>query len=145
MTDIPNNNDVLKGSCLCGKIAYQIRGGVGNLTHCHCSMCRKQHGAAFTTYARVAWDAFKFTSGADLVREFRSSAAVTRTFCSECGSTIQFIRDNRPGFGLAVGTMDSDPIRRPTAQIWAKDKASWWVLHDEPPYFDTYPSEQSYA
>ena len=136
------DDSVLKGSCLCGAIAYEIRGGVGNLSHCHCSMCRKAHGAAFGTYAPVAWDAFTFVRGKDHVREYRSSDEVTRTFCELCGSTLQFIRDDRPGFGLAVGTLDSDPIRRPTAQIWAKDKAPWWELQDSPPYYQTYPSAE---
>ncbi len=133
---------VLEGSCLCGAIRYEIRGGVGNLSHCHCSMCRKAHGAAFGTYAPVSWDAFTLVSGKEHVRAFRSSAEVTRTFCDRCGSTLQFIRDGSPGFGLAVGTLDSDPIRRPTVQIWARDKAPWWELQDSPPYYETEPSDE---
>lgn len=133
---------VLTGSCLCGEVRYEIKGGVGNLSHCHCSMCRKGHGAAFATYAPVVWEAFGFTQGEDLVERYRSSDDVTRTFCKRCGSNLQFIRDDRSGFGIAAGTLDDDPIRRPTLQIWARDKAPWWDLHDNPPYHDSYPSNQ---
>ena len=137
-----SSDTTLSGSCLCSGIRYEIQGGVGNLSHCHCSMCRKGHGAAFATYARVGWKAFKFTQGEDLISRYRSSNNVTRTFCKKCGSNLQFIRDDRPGFGLAAGTLDDDPIRRPTAQIWVGDKAPWWDLHDDPPYDDSYPMSE---
>ena len=100
--------------------------------HCHCSMCRKIHGAAFGTYAAVAWKEFRFTCGETVVASYRSTSAVTRTFCSKCGSTLQFIRDGRGSFSLAVGTLDSDPGRRATRQIWTKDKAPWWDLTEKP-------------
>ena len=131
----------LTGSCLCGGISYRIRGGVGNLTYCHCSMCRKAQGSAFGSYAPVSWGAFEVVNGEELIREYRSSAEVTRTFCGCCGSTLQFIRDGRGGFGIAVGTLNEDPGGRATAQIWTQNKAPWWNLHDEPPCYNTIPAE----
>ena len=49
---------MLHGSCLCGAIRYEIDGPLGAAGHCHCTMCRKAHGAAFGTYSRVKRDAF---------------------------------------------------------------------------------------
>ena len=40
----------VRGGCLCGKVRYQIKGRLFDASHCHCSMCRRQHGAAFATY-----------------------------------------------------------------------------------------------
>ena len=134
--------ELLNGSCLCGGVKYEIRGGVGNLSHCHCSMCRKAHGAAFGTYAPVAWSAFRMTQGEHLVHRYRSSPSVTRSFCGVCGSTMQYIPDGSPGFFLAVGTLDSDPIRRPQVQIWVRDKAPWWNIDPELPCYQTDPSEE---
>lgn len=142
MSTNENDEDVLSGPCLCGSVVYEIRGGVGNLSYCHCNMCHKAHGAAFATYAPVGWDAFKFVSGEDKVRRYSSSHDVERTFCSDCGSNLQFTRDDRAGFGLAVGTMDSDPTRRPTAQINTAYNAPWWDLQETPPCFDTHHSQQ---
>jgi len=135
---------VLRGSCLCGEIAYEIRGKVFRISHCHCSMCRKAHGAAFATYATVAWEDFVLLSGEPHLRRYSSSDQVTRTFCDRCGSTLQFMREGRPRFGIAAGTLDSDPGVRPSVQIFAQDKAPWWDLHEPPPSFDAYPpSEES--
>ena len=121
---------MLNGSCLCGAINYEIDSAVGEMGHCHCSMCRKAHGAAFGTYARVERDQFRFTSGEGLVGEYLSSPGITRTFCNTCGSTLQWIPEGKTAFGLAVGTLDSDPGVRPSYQIWTRDKAPWWQLED---------------
>ena len=43
----------LKGQCLCGSIQYEIDKVEPKMAHCHCSMCRKFHGAAFSTFAEV--------------------------------------------------------------------------------------------
>ncbi|MGH8286041.1 MAG: GFA family protein, partial [Steroidobacteraceae bacterium] len=44
---------MIRGSCLCGGVRFEIDGPVGRASHCHCSMCRKAHGAAFGTDGRV--------------------------------------------------------------------------------------------
>ena len=44
---------MLKGSCLCGGIRYEIDADLGPVTNCHCSQCRKAAGAAFASNASV--------------------------------------------------------------------------------------------
>ena len=134
--------DPLRGSCLCGGIRYEVHGFIGAMSHCHCTMCRKAHGAAFGTYAPVPWQAFKLLAGEDLLQHYRSSDHVTRTFCAKCGSTLQYVPDDRPGFGLAVATLDDDPGAKVALQIWVKDKAPWWELSEDPPSFDTVPPKE---
>ena len=45
---------MIRGSCLCGAIRYEIAGPFEDMRHCHCSRCRKAHGAAFSTFARTS-------------------------------------------------------------------------------------------
>jgi len=99
----------------------------------------KRHGAPFGAYVDVGWRSFNFKCGESLVKKFRSSERVTRTFCGECGSNLQFIPDGLEGFALAVAALDCDPLRKPTSQIWVKSKAVWWDLQDEPRCFLTEP------
>ncbi len=128
-----------KGSCLCGAVEYEVDGNMGEPSLCHCSMCRKQHGAPFGAYSRVAWDEFRITKGEELIKSFRSSDDVSRTFCEVCGSTLQFVRDDRDGFGLAIGTLDSDFSTLPTEQIFTQDKSPWWSLTEEIPSYKLWP------
>jgi hypothetical protein len=108
-------------------------------------MCQKAHGAAFGTYAPIAWESFSILTGEPLIQRYRSSDHVIRTFCGTCGSNLQYIPDGRRGFGLAVATLDDDPGGKVELQIWAKNKAPWWELSDEPPYFDTVPPKDDGA
>lgn len=130
---------VYQGSCLCGEVQYEIDGDIGETGFCHCTMCQKQHGAPFGPYSSVQWDDFTVTHGESFIKGYRSSEIVTRTFCSECGSTLQFIRDNKPSFGLAVSTLDTPFTKTPDIQIYTADKAPWWTLTPEPPCYATYP------
>jgi hypothetical protein len=54
---------MLHGSCLCGGIRYVVSGPVYRMSHCHCSMCRKHHGAAFGTYLNTRVEHFAFRAG----------------------------------------------------------------------------------
>ncbi len=130
---------MIHGSCLCGSVRYEIRGPLGRITHCHCSMCRKAHGAAFGSYARVKQADFVWISGEADIASYRSSPEVQRTFCKRCGSSLQFIRESRPdGFALAVGTLDDDPGIRPSLHIFVGSKAPWFEIKDELPQHATY-------
>lgn len=128
---------MIRGSCLCGSVRYEIRGPLGPVTHCHCSQCRKIHGAAFGTYARVDRADFTLTSGESDIRSYPSSPGVLRTFCRQCGSTLQFLRESRPdSFSLAIGTLDDDPGVRPLHHIFVASKAPWFDITDGLPQFE---------
>jgi hypothetical protein len=97
-------------------------------------MCRKAHGAAFGSYARVNRKDFVLVSGGDQVSSYPSSADVERTFCGRCGSTLQFIRLSRPEtFWIALGTLDDDPGVRPDRHIYVESKAAWFDIVDDLP------------
>jgi len=42
----------IHGSCLCGGVEFEIDGPLTAPLNCHCSLCRKQHGAAFRSRMR---------------------------------------------------------------------------------------------
>ncbi|MCE2520679.1 MAG: GFA family protein, partial [Alphaproteobacteria bacterium] len=76
---------MVTGSCLCGAVRWLIDGPLTGMTHCHCSMCRKAHGAPFATYAAVDPESVTFLAGSDQTGVFESSPGAVRSFCSRCG------------------------------------------------------------
>jgi hypothetical protein len=41
----------ISGRCLCGGARYEIVDAPGDVSHCHCSMCHRDHGAALGNHA----------------------------------------------------------------------------------------------
>ena len=130
---------MLRGSCLCGAVRYEIDGAIADIHHCHCSRCRKAHGAAFSTFGRVAAAHLRVTSGADAIHRYRSSPPIERAFCATCGSNLTFRFDGMPdATWIAVGTLDDDPIARPNAHIFATSIAPWHRITDDLPQYEEY-------
>jgi len=59
-----------KGQCLCGEIRYEVCKIEKQMAHCHCSMCRKFHGAAFATYGEAKVENFKWLQGVDFIKSY---------------------------------------------------------------------------
>ena len=127
---------MIRGSCLCRRVRFEIQGQLGAMSHCHCSMCRKATGAAFGTYAEVRTENFRVVAGEELILRYKSSPGVERTFCSRCGSTLQFISAKRPDIvDVALGVLDDDPGIRVPHHIFVASKAPWVDITDGLPQF----------
>ena len=127
---------MIRGSCLCKRVRFEIQGQLGAMSHCHCSMCRKATGAAFGTYAEVKIENLKIVSGAEVIMRYRSSPGVERTFCARCGSTLQFVSEKNPGkVEVALGTLDDDPGIKVPRHIFVASKAPWFDITDGLPQF----------
>ena len=122
---------MIRGSCLCQGVRFEIHGTLSNASHCHCSMCRKAHGAAFATYAQAKASEFRVVTGAELIARYRSSPGIVRTFCARCGATLQWIRESKPEIiDIALGVLDDDPGVRPAMHIFVGSKAPWLEIAD---------------
>lgn len=127
---------MIRGSCLCGAVRYEIMSPLRKMTHCHCSMCRKAHGAAFATYAEVQFHDIRFVQGRELISHYRSSEKAQRSFCSQCGSNLLFEPTNTPDeVWVAIGGLDTNPKERPVAHIYVDSKAPWFEIRDSLPQF----------
>lgn len=118
-------SEICNGSCLCGAVAFEVAGPLTDLLHCHCRMCQKAHGAVFATFARVPHTAFTIIRGEDRISVYRSSGEACRTFCSQCGSTLQFVRDGSDTFGLAVSALDRPLDPQPVREVCTDSKIEW--------------------
>lgn len=131
---------MIRGSCLCGDVRFEIDGVLKRASHCHCSMCRKAHGAAFGTYAAAQAADFRVVSGENRITRYRSSAGIVRTFCARCGSTLQWLRESQPDVvDVALGVLDDDPGVRPANHIYVGSKAPWHEITDDLPQHATRP------
>ncbi|MDX1610072.1 MAG: GFA family protein [Halofilum sp. (in: g-proteobacteria)] len=126
---------MLKGSCGCGRVRYEIDGGLQPpVRNCHCWRCRKHSGASFATNAAVAAETFRLVAGHELLSSWESSPGVLRWFASCCGSPIYKRSEAKPAtLGLRMGTLDSDPGVRVEKHIEVDGKAPWVEFCDDLP------------
>lgn len=129
--------ELVRGSCLCRGVSWQVERPLKLMSHCHCSMCRKSHGSAFGTYVGASAEGYRL-SGEESIGTYRSSASGIRRFCTRCGSIVPNPVDGADVW-MPAGCLDDDPGVRPAAHIFVGSKASWYEIPDALPRFDAYP------
>jgi hypothetical protein len=128
----------IRGSCLCGGVKFAIEGPLLRPLNCHCSNCRKQHGAPFRSRVRVRIADFRWLQGEDLVRFFESSPGFQRGFCSVCGTPV-INKSAVPEYGVPLATLDGDPGVRPELHCFVASKAAWFEISDPLPQHPGFP------
>lgn len=119
-------NSSVGGRCLCGAVRLRAALPPNWVAHCHCSMCRRAHGAGFVTWVGFPRGAVKIEKGDDLLVRFRSSAKARRSFCSRCGSTLLFESENWPDeTHVTLANLDSAEGLEPQAHAYWSSRAPW--------------------
>jgi len=78
-------------------------------------------------WVTCATESFRFTQGSP--REFQSSEPVTRTFCSNCGTSLTYRHKDRPlEVDITLTSLDDAKAHAPIDHIYMNDALSW----DEP-------------
>ena len=127
---------MLDGGCLCGGVRFRITGKLGPVGFCHCKQCQRASGSAFAANAPVRTRYLELSSGSDLLKEYESSPGKFRAFCGRCGSPIYSRRDSEPELRrIRLGSLDSDPERRPLGHVWVRSKAPWYSIGDSLPQY----------
>jgi len=133
---------MIRGSCLCGKVRFELNGAPQFINHCHCSMCRKAHGAAFGSFLHASGTAFRWTSGEENVERYPSSPGNARAFCKTCGSNMPVLEGGGAHVIIPAGALDADPGVRPVVHIFTASKASWFEIADTLPQFEQFPPKE---
>ena len=102
--------------------------------HCHCSICRRIHGAGFVTWFAVPRAQLRITAGeSDLVR-FQSSDHGTRSFCGSCGSTLFFESTlHAERIDIVLANVDGPIDREPQLHAYFDCRAEWVTVEDSLP------------
>jgi hypothetical protein len=89
-----SERESMSGTCLCGAVQFQLDPPTDFLSICHCRSCRLSHGAPCVAWTSVPLARFRFTSGEERVRWYRSSEWIRWGFCGECGSHLLYRADS---------------------------------------------------
>ncbi|HXF53461.1 MAG TPA: GFA family protein [Hyphomicrobiaceae bacterium] len=105
---------VLTGGCQCGAVRYALYAEPTGASICHCRMCQKAFGNYFAPLTGVKLDEIAWTRGAPAT--FRSSEAVERGFCRDCGTPLTYRILGRNRISVSIGSLDQPDRVHPERQ-----------------------------
>jgi len=129
-------NQLIRGSCLCGGVRFEVEPPFLQASHCHCDRCRKHSGTAVCTQARVRQEQFRLLQGEELIRVYGKGEGAVKAFCINCGSSL-FGGDwpDGPQVSIRMGAFDDDPGIRPQFHTFVGDRAPWDAITDNLPQY----------
>jgi hypothetical protein len=124
----------VSGSCLCGAVSFTATLPSLGCVHCHCTMCQRNHGAAFVTWFAVPPASLQIDSGAEDVVRWSSSTDGTRSFCRRCGSSLFCENTQHPErVDIPLAVMNGSIDRAPQLHVFYDSHAPWAKLSDTLP------------
>ena len=126
-----NNGANIHGSCLCGAVAFLMLLPSKWCAHCHCSMCRKAHGAGYVTWVGFEQDMVSFPKGTAQLNWHESSPGAQRGFCRLCGSSLFFRSEKWPDeLHVALGCINDEIDRQAQANVFFDNHVDWMPIDD---------------
>jgi len=123
------------GGCQCVAVRYTLTAPPDEVLHCHCSMCRKAHGALFASFGVYPVATFVLERGESALGDFESSPGSHRMFCSQCGCQLfnRVEKWSNRAF-VCLGTLDIGdlPGHDPAVErhIFWESRAPWYDVGD---------------
>jgi hypothetical protein len=134
---------MITGHCECGRVSFEADGAITDFSHCHCGQCRRLHGAAFATFARVPRDGFRYLRGDGDIKVYASSESFNRVFCAECGSMILCdVRKEPEVLYLSMSAIDGNPPHPTGYHQWVGSKAPWHDISDGLVQYREWPDDR---
>jgi hypothetical protein len=124
--------DVLRGSCLCGSVRFEVTTPFGAVTQCHCTSCKKLSGGAGTVNGRVEPQAVRILDGEELLERYQPPDGSAKTFCRRCGSNLfggGWPEGERASIRLSA--LDDHFDHPPDLHIFTRSVAAWETLPDD--------------
>ena len=104
----PARETVMTGGCQCGAVRYALKSEPTEASICHCRMCQKAFGNYFSALTGVPMGDLVWTRGEPGI--FKSSEAVERGFCRDCGTPLTFQYVGQDRISISIGSLD-EPAR----------------------------------
>lgn len=142
---------MIEGGCRCGAVRYRIALDALPPTYaCHCHICQRATGSAFSTQALVAEDRLTVT-GPVVVREIvtpdsESGDRVSlQRFCGECHARVYNTNSARPGLAIVRGgTLDRSEEVECRAHIFTNYRQRWVMLDPDTPQWGEGPDVEAF-
>lgn len=130
---------MIKGSCCCGAVKFELLAEPSMMGTCHCSRCRKL-GASVIVFIRK--DDLKWVQGKEHIAVFQpfEPYKYNRCFCKTCGTSLGEILSEDDSFPIAANALDGDLAVTNRFHEFVSEKPSWYDICDNAKQFDGHPT-----
>ena len=119
-------NQKLKGSCLCGAVSYEVLTAFDQLFLCSCTQCRQITGSAFASNLFVSADGFNWLSGESDIEIYKVPGRdISQSFCPICGSGVPWSTGDKSKMAIPAGSLHGEPEVANRLRIFAAEQPSW--------------------
>ncbi|MEP5759551.1 MAG: GFA family protein [Litoreibacter sp.] len=131
---------MIKGSCCCEAVQFELTNEPSFVGTCHCSRCRK---VGASTIAFVKKEDLRWIAGKDCVQVFEPTGPYiyARCFCKICGTSLGEILSTEDSFPIAANALDGDISLTNQSHEFVGEKPSWYTICDDAPQNDGHPTE----
>jgi hypothetical protein len=124
-----SDQNQVNGSCLCGTVQFVAALPSKWCAHCHCTLCRKAHGAGYVTWVGFETDQVNFINGKEKLKWYESTPGAQRGFCKQCGSTLFFKSKRWAGeLHITLACLDEAIDRQPQANVFFDQHVNWMSI-----------------
>jgi len=121
------------GRCMCGAVAFEVRGPLRDVIACHCDECRRSSGSYWAATLARRQDLTIIEEG--LLTWYESSPGIRRGFCGGCGSSLFWDKEGRPFMAISAGSLDKPTGLNLVAHIFTAEAGDYYPLADRLPAF----------
>ena len=121
---------MIEGGCRCGEVRYTLAlDALPPIYACHCHICQRVSGSAFSLQALVAEGALAVT-GSIITREITTEDRTSvQRFCGTCLARVYNTNTRRPGIAVVrAGTLDRSEELECRAHIYTATKQAWFAI-----------------
>lgn len=122
---------MMRGSCLCGGVVFQVEGPLRDVVACHCTQCRKQSGHYWAATS-VDLSGFRLVSDRTL-RWYRASAEAERGFCTGCGALLFWKPAGEDRISFSPGALEGPTGLHVAEHIFTEDAGDYYRPEGPPP------------
>ena len=129
---------MIKASCCCGSIRFELLSEPTMMGTCHCSRCRKVGAGTFVFVKR---EHLRWVQGRELVARYEPEPPFryARCFCSRCGTALGEVDSQQPSFPVSAHCLDDDPVVRNHFHEFVDSKPAWYEICDSAKQFPGHP------
>ena len=123
---------MMKGSCWCGAVRFEVSEPFERVTFCHCTSCKRISGGVGTANGRARTETIAVTEGRDLLTTYQPDEGSAKTFCSRCGANLfggGWPDSERASVRLPA--IDEGLEQKPDAHTYVRSVADWETLPDD--------------